>query len=168
RIHRPLSLINVKKIIDGLIKFRKIYKGKIWLEIMLIKGFNDSKEEIVGLKNVMNKIKPDRIQLNTVVRPPSETFARPVTLKELNKIRKFLGSKCEVVAEFKREAKILKKDEKKEAILHYLRRRPGTQKDIGMSLGIDQNELVKYLTELLKLKMIKKKKYGGVIFYETV
>jgi len=168
KIHRPFISFTVKKIIDGLVKFRRVYKGKIFLEIMLIKGFNDSKEEILALKNMLNKIKPDKIQLNTVVRPPSEKYARPLSLKELNKIKKIMGKNCEVIAEFKMDDNISKKEGINEMIIQYLKRRPGTQKDISKTLGINQNEIVKYLSELLKTGKIKKRIYRGVIFYERV
>ncbi len=168
KIHRPAPSITVKKIIDGLIKFRRIYKGKIYLEIMLIKGFNDSKKEILALKNVIKKIKPDKIQLNTVIRPPLEEYARPITLNELNKIKKIMGKNCEVIAEFKMDDNISKKEGINEMIIQYLKRRPGTQKDINKTLGINQNEIVKYLSELLKTRKIKKRIYRGVIFYEKV
>uniref|UniRef100_A0A7C6AG24 Radical SAM protein n=1 Tax=candidate division WOR-3 bacterium TaxID=2052148 RepID=A0A7C6AG24_UNCW3 len=168
KIHRPFPSITVKKIIDGLIKFRRIYKGKIFLEIMLIKGFNDSTEEILALKNVIKKIKPDKIQLNTVVRPPGEEYAHPLTLKELNKIKKIMGRNCEVIAEFKKNDNISKREGINEMIIQYLKRRPGTQKDISKSLGINQNEIVKYFSELLKKRKIKKRIYRGVIFYERL
>ncbi|MEO0156509.1 MAG: radical SAM protein [candidate division WOR-3 bacterium] len=168
KIHRPTPPITVKKVIDGLVKFRKIYKGKIYLEFMLIKGFNDSKEEIMGLKDVIKRIKPDKIQLNTVVRPPNEKYARALTLKEMRKIKKIMGRKCEIIAEFKKERNILKTTGYADLIIEYLKRRPGTQKDIGKSLGVNHNEIVKYLSDLLKAKKIKKRIYGGEIFYERI
>ncbi len=168
KIHRPAPPITIKKVIDGLVKFRKLFKGKIFLEIMFIKGFNDSKEEIVALKNVINKIKPDKIQLNTVVRPPSEEYARPLTLEELKRIKKIIGGNCEIVAEFKLKDNIGQREGINEKIVQYLKRRPGTKEDISKSLGVKKNEIVKYLFELLKTRKIKKRIYRGKIFYEGV
>lgn len=168
KIHRPVSPLTAKKVIDGLIRFRKIYKGKIYLELMFIRGFNDSIKEIMALKDAIKKIKPDRVQLNTVVRPPSEVFAQPLTPKELNRVKKIIGENCEVVAEFRKGENILKTDDKRRLILEYLKRRPGTQDDICKSLDINQNEVVKYLVDLLKRRMINIRRYRGKIFYEAV
>jgi len=168
KIHRPSQSITLKKIIKGLIEFRKIYKGKIWFELMLVKGYNDSKQEIDALKSIIKKINPDKIQLNTVVRPPSEKNARALSLSALNKTKKMLGRKCEVVAEFKLSPNVLKLRNKGRIIWEYLKRRPGTLNDIQKSLGMNVNELIKNLDGLLETKKIKKKRHGGKIFYEAL
>ncbi|MEO0206842.1 MAG: radical SAM protein [candidate division WOR-3 bacterium] len=168
KIHCPAPGITVKKIIDGLVRFRKLYKGKIWLEIMLIKGINDSRQDILALKKAINKIRPDKIQLNTVVRPPSEKFARPLSMSDLKLVKKIFGNNCEVVAEFKRPGNIPVLRDINEMVLQYLKRRPATMVDMNKSLGINQNELVKSIQGLMKSGKIKKKRYGGKIFYETI
>ena len=68
RSHRKLS---IERVIEGMVEFRKIYKGQIWLEILFCKGVNDTSEELQKMKEVVKQIKPNLIHLNTVVRPPS-------------------------------------------------------------------------------------------------
>lgn len=168
KIHRPIQSITLNRTLEGLVKFRKIYKGQIWLELMLIKGLNDTKQELNALKKIINKIKPDKIQLNTVVRPPSEKYAKAVSRWQLNKIKKMLGKKCEVVAEFKKTSNLIELIPRRKIILAYLKRRPGTFNDLQKSLGMNANELIKNLERLLKTKKIKKRKHGGCIFYEVL
>ena len=69
-INRPHPSLRIEEIISGLIQFRKQYRGQIWLEILFCRGVNDGKEEIEKLKGVIERIQPDRVQLNTPVRPP--------------------------------------------------------------------------------------------------
>jgi len=69
KINRPVHSLNIKDYIEGLIEFRKEYKGKIWLEVLIIPGYNNSKEDLKLLKEAFNKIKPNSIQLNTLDRP---------------------------------------------------------------------------------------------------
>ena len=76
-INRPHPSLKIEEIISGLIQFRKQYRGQIWLEVVFCRGVNDDKEEIEKLKGVIERIQPDRIQLNTPVRPPAEEFAYP-------------------------------------------------------------------------------------------
>ena len=97
KINRPVETLKVEKIIRGLVDFRREYKGKIWLEVMLAKGINDGREEIKELKKTIAKIKPDRVQLNTVARPPCEKFARALSNKELERIKNLLGPLTEVI-----------------------------------------------------------------------
>jgi len=103
KIDRPHPSLNIEKIINSFKDFRREYKGLIWLEIMLAKGINDDLKHLQKIKTIITEINPDKIQLNTVVRPPNEKFAKPLNLKDLEKIRDFLGYGCEVIGEFKRE-----------------------------------------------------------------
>lgn len=97
RIDRPAPGISVDDIIAGLIAFRQEYKGAIWLEVMLVKGVNDSLEEIGKLKSVIERIRPDKIQLNSPVRSTSEKEVPCLDREQLERIRKALGDKIEIV-----------------------------------------------------------------------
>ena len=77
KINRPCKGITLKRIVSGLIQLRKEFKGKIWLEIMLISGINDSKREIEKFKEIIDKISPDKIQLNLPVRPAGVKISLP-------------------------------------------------------------------------------------------
>ena len=104
-ICRPHPDLKIGKIIEGLVDFRKMYSGKIWLEILLVEGINDSPEELEALCEAAMRISPDTIQLNTVVRPPAEISAKPVSRERLEKIRDFFGVKAEIIASFKSPVK---------------------------------------------------------------
>ena len=98
-INRPHGKLQFPEIFDGLRRFRREYRGKIWLEIMLVKGINDNANEIAALRTAIGEIKPDKVHLNTVVRPPSETEAKALTAAELRAIQNALGPPAEVIAE---------------------------------------------------------------------
>ncbi|MBF0205041.1 MAG: radical SAM protein, partial [Desulfamplus sp.] len=69
RINRPHHEIDINNYIQGIIDFRKIYTGRMALEILILPGFNDKKNDIEALKQACYRIKPDVIQLNTLDRP---------------------------------------------------------------------------------------------------
>ena len=102
KIDRPFPSLDIEKIINSFKDFRREYKGLIWLEVMLVKGINDDLKHIQKLKTIIREINPDKIQLNTVVRPPNEKFAQPLNLKDLKRIRDFFEYKCEIITEFKK------------------------------------------------------------------
>ncbi len=166
RVNRPHAALTIAEIADGLIEFRKRYRGKIWLEIMLVKGINDSVTELKKLKLIVDKIKPDKIHLNTVVRPPAERFALPLAPGKLLKIQKLFGKNCEVVAEFNRAKAQSLGSDSAERIVMIVSRRPVTARDIGHSLGLHQNEAIKYLNQLLKANKIKTVTHHGKRYYE--
>jgi len=91
KIHRPCPGISVNTIIEGLILFRKQYTGQIWLEVFIIPGMNTSEKELMGLREILLLIQPDRIQLNTLDRPGTENWVRPAEPGEMERIRSLLG-----------------------------------------------------------------------------
>ena len=103
KIDRPYPSLKIEKIIEGIADFSKIYKGKLWLEIMLVKGVNDNQDELNALKKAVEKIEPDKIQLNTPVRPTCEKGVEIVSQKKLLEIKEFFGKKCEIIPELKKK-----------------------------------------------------------------
>jgi wyosine [tRNA(Phe)-imidazoG37] synthetase (radical SAM superfamily) len=165
KVNRPHYSLKIDKIIDGLSDFSQEFKGKIWLEIMIVKGTNDSPQEIKRMTEVIEKIKLDKIQLNTVVRPPTEEFAQPVNLENLKKIKRTLGEKCEIIAGFKRPNQEFYSEDIEKGRLTMVKRRPVTLLDISRSLGIHQNEAIKYLNILEKEDQILTKVHRGKRYY---
>jgi len=97
KINRPFAGIKAKDIIDGLISLREGFKGKIWLEIMLVKGINDDLDHIRKLKAAVDKISPDKIQINSPVRTTAEAGVLAVEPKKLEEIKKIFGPKAEII-----------------------------------------------------------------------
>lgn len=95
-LNRPHPSLQIKEIIKDLKDFRKAFTGKIWLEIMFCLGVNDSKEEINALNEAIQGINPDKIQLNSVDRPPAEDFVFSAPIEKLTEIQKEFGEKAEI------------------------------------------------------------------------
>jgi len=97
KINQPAENLKIADIIEALIELRREIKGKIWLEIMLVKGVNNSPSQIKKLKEAADRINPDKIQLNSPVRPPARDWVAPLEQKELEKIKETFGEKCEII-----------------------------------------------------------------------
>ena len=97
KIDRPHSGIKIEDVIDGLVNLRQEFKGKIWLEVMLVKGINDDLRHIRKLKEAIDKIRPDKIHLNSPVRATAESDIQAVDAKKLLKIKEILGDNCEII-----------------------------------------------------------------------
>jgi wyosine [tRNA(Phe)-imidazoG37] synthetase (radical SAM superfamily) len=164
RVNRPHHSLKIETILDGLKKFRKLYRGRIWLEIMLIKGFNDYSEELLCMRNAISEIQPDRVHLNTVVRPPSLISAKPLNREEMAAVKKYLGENCEVVAEFHghRDGEAHNVED---AIVEMAKRRPVTIVDIANVLGISETNAGRMIRGLREKKRIEEKQYHGETYY---
>lgn len=97
KIDRPGAGISPEKIINGLVSLRKEFSGEIWLEIMLVKGVNDDSRHIKKLKIAVDKINPDKVQLNSPVRTTSLPGVLPLDKKNLEKIKQTFGRKAEII-----------------------------------------------------------------------
>ena len=167
-VNRPHPALRSGKVIRALALFRKEFKGQIWLEVMLVRGINDSPPHVRALKAAINKISPDKVQLNTVVRPPAERSARPLTVRELEKIRRDLGGQVEVVAAFAGRRRSGAAGDLGEAITSVLRRRPVTAPEISASLGRPPRDVAKVLASLAKAGRIRGVRHDRKTYYEPV
>lgn len=97
KIDRPHPDIKIEHIIEGLINLRKEFHGKIWLEVMLAAGINDDLRHIKKLKEIIDVINPDKIQINSPVRSTAEPGILSVDKNKLEKIKEILGGKAEII-----------------------------------------------------------------------
>ncbi|MBL7081539.1 MAG: radical SAM protein [Candidatus Omnitrophica bacterium] len=82
RINQPHPKIDFSLMLKGQVDFRKEYKGKIWLEVMLVDGLNDTDRELKKIKELIALIKPDRVYVNVPIRPPAQPWVKvPQTLQ---------------------------------------------------------------------------------------
>jgi len=165
RVNRPHpSLLNAK-IVDGLARFRDEYRGEIRLEIMLVRGVNDSPNHIEALKAAVARIRPDRIELNTVVRPPADRRARPLGPADLRRVRAVLGPRAEAVASFARRKQAPAAGALERAVLATVGRRPQTAEDIAVALGRHRDEVLKALSALVGRGRARTVVHGGKAYF---
>jgi wyosine [tRNA(Phe)-imidazoG37] synthetase (radical SAM superfamily) len=167
KINRPHPGISVERVIEGMVEFRKVYKGQIWLEILFCKGVNDGQNELFLLKKAIDRIQPDLIHLNTVVRPPLEKWAVPLNQKEMEEIRAFFGEKASIISEFDRHPPVVMERDIQEEILTILKRRPLSLTDLSNGMGIPQNELDRHIKPLVEQGKIQARVFGDLVYYEV-
>ncbi|MDI6789982.1 MAG: radical SAM protein [Thermodesulfobacteriota bacterium] len=165
RINRPIRSIRIEQIISGLKDLRQEYTGRIWLEILFVQGINDRPEEVEELRKALKAIQPDRIQLNTVDRPPAEDYAAPLSSARLETIREVLGERAEVIVDFKRRIQQGFRPLVESEILAMLARRPCTVEDISGLLNVSQDEISAVMESLIKKHRAQYKTYDQRVFY---
>ena len=167
RIDRPHKDIEIEDYIQGLIDLRKEYQGEIWLEIMLIKDYNDSEEELSRIKSAVVRINPNRVQLNTLDRPGTVRDIEAVSNERLRKIkRKWSLTNLEIIAPPANRRRVESYSGSiEEHILNTISRRPCTLDDLHQYLGIHINEINKYLSVLEQSGALKKQRQKRGVFY---
>lgn len=168
KIDRPNKNLSITNYIQGLIDFRKDFKGTIWLEIMILPGFNDDLENLNGLKKAIEEIKPEKVQLNTLDRPGVINNIRAATRLELQNIIDLWNiPNVEIIASSakRKDNKSFRKD-LENTIKETISRRPCTLEDLENILGLHVNEINKYLDVLDNEGKIETYRQDRGIFYK--
>ena len=163
-INRPLPELSLESLLEGLSAFRREYQGRIWLEVMLLKGLNDTEAELTLLRRALQTIAPDKIQLNTAVRPVVEDSAQPLNRAEMEAAAGFLGGPVEVIASFSR-GDIAGSPREDDDLVDMLSRRPMTAPDLAQALGLPLVQVVARLKNLLGSGRISHDRYHDEEFY---
>ena len=151
KINLPDDGIISENIVDGLCSFRKEFKGQIWLEVLFCKGINDTPNELKLLKEAIDSINPDRIQINTVFRPPAKSDIYPLSKEEMIKIENYFGDKAKIIGlPLLGNMCITQSRSFNVRLFELLKRRPCTLSNIIDVLGSPAAEVVKTLDIMIK------------------
>lgn len=164
-INRPHLMIEIQSIISGLELLRRDYRGQIWLEIMLVKDINDDKEELRKIKEVIGSIRADKVQLNTVTRPPSEEITGRLTREELEEVCEFFGDTCEIISTFEKPPVQHEEKEWSKTVLDILKRRSLSLDDIVKITGISFYKAKNRLKLMENEGHIKSYHFHDTIYY---
>ena len=166
-INRPHSDIKFIDTVKGLIDFRKEYRKEIWLEVFLLDGINSSENDATMFKEWIEKINPDKVHINTAVRPSAEIYARQVSSEKLLKFCSVLGEKAEIIVPYADSKKHERRINIEEELLDLLARRPCSLSDISSGLNVHKNEILKYIEHFVQSNKIVIKKKDHIIYYQT-
>ncbi len=168
KINRPEKNIKINDYINGIIDFKQEFKGQIWLEILILPGYNDSKQELDLLKQAIIKINPDSVQLNTLDRPGVIDNLIPASHNDLQNIMNYWGlNNVTIIASTPERTKIKSyRDDIETTILETIKRRPCTLNDLHKILGTHISEINKYLSVLENSGQITKQEQQRGIFYK--
>lgn len=170
KINHPHKELDIHRIIQGLIDFRKEYRGKIWLEIFIAKSINDTPDELNKIYETAKKINPDKVQLNSLDRPPAYEGVEAVDIETLERlVKEWKDLQVEITTRTKRREEIVSFSKNLENnILNTIKRRPLTVEDLEALTGKSRGELFKYIDILEKEKKVKAQVNGDKIFYAPV
>lgn len=163
RVNRPHESLHLAGLVDGLVSFRATYQGEIWLEVMLLAGVTDRAAEVRRLAELATRIAPDRIQLNTAVRPPTESSVAPVDRATLDEFAALFTPRAEVIADL--PASSGNRVAGEADVLELVSRRPCTVDEIASGLGIHRGEALKAATALVNRGVAESHAHEGRSYY---
>jgi len=167
-VNRPHNDVTFSKMLEGLVKFREEYAGQYWLEVFLIAGVTTPGAQVKSLASCLKTICPDKVQVNTVTRPPAEDFAEGVAQRQLSMLAPQLYENAEVIADYQRIHKQQEFPIRCEDVLTLLLRRPCSIEEISAGLALHRNEVVKCVEELSSKGKTEMKLQHGQLYYRAV
>lgn len=168
KINRPHPTIRYENIIQGYIDFRNEFDGKFWIEIMVIKGINDSKEELLKIKEKLDLIQPDRIDVNVPIRPPTESWVKIPDQAVIPILNDVFGDYNNINFPEQGEFSVFGSNFEVELIT-LLERHPMRLEQIletFSSKNFDEQDLLHKLNTLMSQNKIKKVNYNNQTFWK--
>ncbi|MCE5199601.1 MAG: radical SAM protein [Armatimonadota bacterium] len=155
-VNRPVASVSFFGMREGLVQTAQQFPGQIWLEIMLVEGVNDSKAELHAMREIVRRVCPDKLQINTVERPSKSGDARRVPDETLLRACEILGNSAEIIT----NGVVAHTDsqqwrEIEGELMRMLSRRPCTMSDIVAVSGRSIHEVTKHLQSLVQEELIE-------------
>ena len=163
RINRPLPGLDFETYVKNLRSFRAEYDGRMYLEVFLAAGVNDTDEQVRRIAEIARTIGPDRVDLNTVARPTADGGVRAVPPERLEHFREIVGPTAIVAAGRPDTGPTHQAD--RDRVLATLARRPCTEEDLAAGLGCHRNEVAKLVGQLLGEGLIRGERVDGRTYY---
>lgn len=169
RVNRPHPAISFERMVEGLVDFSREFRGEIWLEVFVLGGITDRREEARRIAEIVETVRPHRVQLNTVSRPPAEPCALAAVTGWMEALCGLFPAPCEVIADvpsIERPASGGRRDAEDE-IAALLGRRPCTVQGIATGLGLSPNDVLKHLATLRARGIVRSERRGDSVFHEV-
>ena len=153
KVNRPHPDLDLSKILESLLDFRKVFKGQIWMEIFICPGLNDSEKELSALSAYVKKLNPHRVQINTLDRPGAEPWVKPLDADGLDRVLSFFkGINVETISRKlikSMQPKTQDDNDSDNLLISTLRRRPMTKKDIMALSGWTESKAQSWIESSL-------------------
>jgi len=161
KINRPAPGLTFEQVLSGERDFRSVFRGELWLEVFLIEGINALTEQVLKIAAAAAELRPDKIHLNTAVRPPAEAEARPLTKEKLEALCGFFTPRAEVIASFSADAGSAAGLDV-EKLVSLICRHPATAAQLAQSFGVEPSVIIPLLDD----PRLQTEVRGGETYYK--
>ena len=169
KINRPHPGVPFERVIDGMVAFRQAYQRKLWVEVMMVCGMNDTEPALREIASVLKRINPDEIHLNQPIRPPAETWVQQADQEGLLRARAILGEKTRIFTTPEGHFDLGQFEDLVDAILTIITRHPMRQTELERTLqewGREEiNQALEQLRDSGQAQIVER---YGVLFWSAI
>jgi wyosine [tRNA(Phe)-imidazoG37] synthetase (radical SAM superfamily) len=163
-IHRPAQGITFDLLVKGERAFREEYAGEFSVEVFIVDGINSQVSHVRQMAQIVESMNPDRIDINTAVRPPAVKGVVAPAERHLQMLAEFFGPKAEVVA-FSKPPGSYSLDVSEEALLGLVKRHPATCAQLAGEFGLPEERTHKLLRQMEEDGLLQSESRDGTICY---
>lgn len=164
QIHRPARGVTFKQLIEGERAFRSDFSGELSIEVFVVEGMNSDTSAVRKIAKLINTIDPDRIDLNTAVRPPADSDVKSVSAEQLAELAEILGPKAEVVASFKKQVEAAL-EVSPDTLLGLIQRHPATAEQLAHDFNTPIESISKTLDTMAADGVLLTENRDGETYY---
>ena len=164
QIHRPADGVTFEQLIKGERTFREAYTGELSVEVFIVDGVNSQVSQVQQLAELVKSINPDRIDINTAVRPPAVAGVSAASEDHLKILADLFGEKAAVTATFKKQGSA-SMEISEEALLGLIKRHPATCEQLAGDFNLPAEMLLKTLLEMMEEGLLMSEKRDGETYY---
>ncbi len=157
KIDRPHEAIDLSKLIDAVVRFSDVYTGKLFIEILFVRGLNDTKQEVAKLNSVLHKLKALRIDIGTIDRPPAYPV-EGISYGELVNIAQQFDASLPINIASRVHAEFSQSSYSDAEIINTLDKRPLTPEDVEILFDKKSTERLLALVKSKKVDVIERAK----------
>ena len=149
KVDGPHAGISAEDIVSAIADFAREFHGELDIEILVVRGLNDTQEDFAALNAALARINPHRVDLGTIDRPPAYR-AEGVSEAQLRYLATFIENQnVNIIAAPKYASERLSFSE--DEILHTLARRPQRTSDVEAMFDEKSAQLLKRLADAGKV-----------------
>ncbi len=160
RLNRPHPGIPYEKFVAGEIQFGQEYQGRLWLEVMLVQGLNDTPEALEAIAMKIEKIQPDKVHIGLPTRPPAEDWVKPADADGLMRATAIFGAVADVIHPQEGNFDLSGGGNILDALIAIITRHPMSAEQLSRALEIfskdRQEEIIHSLTAAPEVQVIER------------
>ncbi len=157
KIDRPHDNIDISKLVEAVVHFSEVYKGKLFIEILFVRGLNDTKEEVAKLNEVLHRLQALRIDIGTIDRPPAYPV-EGISYGELVQIAQQFDASLPINIASRVHAEFSQSSYTEDEIINTLDKRPLTPEDIEILFDKESKKRLLDLIEKKRVEIIERAK----------
>jgi wyosine [tRNA(Phe)-imidazoG37] synthetase (radical SAM superfamily) len=165
QIHRPAEGVTFDLLVKGERAFRHEYTGELSVEVFIVDGVNSQFSNVRKIAEIVKFINPDRIDINTAVRPPAVKSVSASPEDRLHAIAELFGPTASVTASFKKQG-FQAMDITEEALLGLIKRHPASCCQLAGEFNLPEDQMYKTLKKLVSSgQLLAEKRDAETYFY---